>query len=103
MPRSEAMHLYVQAIEVFDEHWLEWKGLQAALAAAVGAVTPVNGAGNGAGGATGKVDVAQTVCSMRALRASLARLPPMQQQHVRDECTALQRALDTLRVPPATR
>lgn len=103
MPRAEAMHLYVQAIEVFDEHWLEWKGLQAALAAAVGAVTPVNGAGNGADGAASKVDVAQTVCSMRALRASLSRLPPQQQQNVRDECTALQRALDTLRVPPATR
>ena len=102
MPRSEAMHLYVQAIEVFDEHWLEWKGLQAALAAAVGAVTPVNGAG-GSNGAGGKLDVAHTVSSMRALRASLSRLPPTQQQTVRDECTALQRALDTLRVPPATR
>ena len=102
MPRSEAMHLYVQAIEVFDEHWLEWKGLRAALAAAVGAVTPVNGAG-GSNGAGGKLDVAHTVSSMRALRASLSRLPPTQQQTVRDECTALQRALDTLRVPPATR
>ena len=24
MPKAEAMHLYVQAIEVFDEDWLSW-------------------------------------------------------------------------------
>ena len=36
MNKAEAMHLYVQAIEVFDEHWLEWRGLQGAVAAAVG-------------------------------------------------------------------
>ena len=28
MSKAEAMHLYVQAIEVFDERWLEWRGLQ---------------------------------------------------------------------------
>ena len=51
-----------QAIEVFDERWLEWKGLAAAVAAAVGAVTPV--ASNG-----GRVlDVAATLGSMRAVR-----------------------------------
>lgn len=105
MPRAEAMHLYVQAIEVFDEHWLEWKGLQAALAQALGTVTPMNGNGAGRNGDGGvpKLDVAQTVGSMRALRANLSRLPPQQQQNVRDECDALQRALDSLRVPPATR
>jgi acyl-CoA-binding protein len=101
MSRAEAMHLYVQAIEVFDEHWLEWKGLQAAVAAAVGAVTPV--AGNGRNGAPPKLDLDATLGSMRALRASLDRLPPVHQQTLRDECDALSRALDNLRPPPATR
>ena len=27
MPRAEAMHLYVQAVEVFCERWTEWDGL----------------------------------------------------------------------------
>ena len=40
---------------------------------------------------------------MRALRASLGQLPSAQQQSLRDECDALSRALDVLRVPPATR
>lgn len=106
MSRAEAMHLYVQAIEVFDERWLEWRGLQAAVVAAVGAVTPVaNGARNGAaaGGASGKVDVNATLGSLRALRTTLERLPPAQQQSLRNECDAMSRALDALRVPPATR
>ena len=37
------------------------------------------------------------------VRESLERLPPGTQQSVRDECDALSRALDGLRVPPATR
>merc|ERR1719198_2526102 len=59
MSRAEAMHLYVQAIEVFDERWLEWRGLQAAVAAAVGAVTPV--ANGGRNGGAAKVDVASAL------------------------------------------
>ena len=99
MPRAEAMHLYVQAIEVFDERWLEWKGLQAALAAA-GASPPVpNDGSNG----VPKLDVAMTLRSMRTMRQYLDRLPPTQQQSLRDECDVLSRALDGLRVPPATR
>ena len=101
MSRAEAMHLYVQAIEVFDERWLEWKGLQEAVAAAVGAVTPLPNPKNGVG--SGKVDVPATVGSMRAARASLSGLPPAQQQALRDEADAMMRALDALRVPPATR
>ena len=106
MSRAEAMHLYVQAIEVFDERWIEWRGLQAAVVAAVGAVTPAvtpvpNGGRNGVHG--NKVDVASTLGSMRALRSTLDRLPQAQQQSLRDECDALSRALDVLRVPPATR
>ena len=114
MSRAEAMHLYVQAIEVFDERWLEWKGLQAAIAAAVGAVTPVstprssNGAANGGaavngGVAKGAIDVAATLGTMRQLRASLGALPPAQQQSLRDEAEALARALDAqLRAAPST-
>ena len=71
------------------------------MAAAVGAVTPV--AGNGRNGAPPKLDLNATLGSMRALRASLDRLPPAHQQTLRDECDALSRALDNLRVPPATR
>lgn len=103
MPRSEAMHLYVQAIEVFDERWLEWKGLQQALAAAVGAVTPAtqqNGAArNGAGQ---KLDVPATLAAMRTMRAALSSLPPEQLQAVRDESEAMRKMLDAMRVPPAT-
>lgn len=104
MSRAEAMHLYVQAIEVFDERWLEWSGLQAAVAEAVGAVTPVNGGRNGAvAGAASKVDLTATLGTIRAVRTSLGALPPAQLQSLRDECDALSRALDALRVPPATR
>jgi len=107
MSRAEAMHLYVQAIEVFDERWLEWPGLQAAVAAAVGAVTPVNGGrsnGNiGNGAPSAKVDMPATLGTIRAVRSSLGGLPPAQLQSLRDECDALSRALDAMRVPPATR
>jgi len=106
MSRAEAMHLYVQAIEVFDERWLEWRGLQAAVIAAVGAVTPVhNGARNGGL----KPDVAATVGSLRTLRTAhhinqLLKEERIEElQGLRDECDAMQRALDALRVPPATR
>ena len=101
MNKAEAMHLYVQAIEVFDEHWLEWRGLQGAVAAAVGAVTPV--ANGGRNGAAGKPDLAATIHSLRAIRTTLERLPPSELQSLRDECDTMQRALDALRVPPATR
>ena len=94
MSRAESMHLYVQAIEVFDERWLEWKGLQAAVAAAIGAMTPV--ASSARNGAPPKFDLAATIGSMRALRTSLERLPLAQRQSVRDECVALSRALDHL-------
>ena len=80
------------------------------MAAAVGAVTPLpnhNGAARndgGGGGAASKFELADaTLGSMRAARASLGTLPLAQQQSLRDECAALMRELDKLRVPPATR
>uniref|UniRef100_A0A7S2IID8 BSD domain-containing protein n=1 Tax=Haptolina brevifila TaxID=156173 RepID=A0A7S2IID8_9EUKA len=106
MAKAEAMHLYVQAIEVFDEHWIEWPGLQEAVAAAVGAVTPVtNGAARAAPDGGKKIDMAGTVGGMRQLRASLDRLPATQLSILRDECDAMTRAVETAikKQQPATR
>ena len=96
------MLLQVQAIEVFDDNWLEWGGLQAAVAEAVGAVTPATNGGAPNGGR--KIDVAATVGGMRQLRTSLNRLPVSQLSILRDECDTMQRAIAALgKVPPATR
>ena len=107
MSKAEAMHLYVQAIEVFDDRWIEWKGLQDAVAAAVGAmVTPVtNGAPRAAAEGGKRIDVAATVGGMRQLRASLDRLPATQLSILRDECDAMTRAVDSAirNTQPATR
>ena len=48
MPKAEAMHLYVQAIEVFDEDWLSWDGLQSdpIVQAFAPPPTPQNGKGD---------------------------------------------------------
>lgn len=98
MSKAEAMHLYVQAIEVFDEHWLEWRGLQPAIAAAVGAVTPApNGAGPRAA-----LDTPAALGTMRRLRHGLGGLTPAQLGVVRDECAALSRAIDDMSGTPAT-
>ena len=105
MSKAEAMHLYVQAIEVFDERWLEWHGLQEAIAAAVGVVTPItaNGSVRAANGAAKKLDVASTVGGMRTLRASIDRLPDSQLSILRDECDSMARAIAQLNRVPATR
>ena len=101
MSKAEAMHLYVQAIEVFDERWLEWRGLQDAIAAAVGTVTPVTkGFVASNGGARAKIDVAGTVGGMRMLRTSLDRLPASQLSIMRDECDAMQAAIAALNKLP---
>jgi len=104
MPKAEAMHLYVQAIEVFDERWLEWPGLQAAVAAAVGTVTPAtNGQVHLANGGGRKLDVAATVGGMRTLRACIERLPEAQLSILRDECESMSLAISNLSRLPATR
>lgn len=108
MSKAEAMHLYVQAIEVFDENWIVWPGLQEAAVAAVGAVTPataMNGSTGGAEGGAKRIDVAATVGGMRQLRASLDRLPSSQLSILRDECDAMRSAVETalIRAQPATR
>lgn len=103
MSRAEAMHLYVQAIEVFDERWLEWPGLQPGAATPTPAPTP-NGVRGGAGAngsghpMTPKLSIASAVAAMRQLRtAGVAALPPSQQQALRAECDSLIRALDAAR------
>jgi len=102
MSKAEAMHLYVQAIEVFDERWLEWPGLQAAVAAAVGVATPATNGAKANGGAK-KLDVAATVGGMRTLRASIDRLPDSQLCILRDEAEAMSIAIANLSKVPATR
>ncbi len=101
MSKAEAMHLYVQAIEVFDDRWIEWRGLQPAVLAAVGAVTPVNNgpARTAAGGRPG-LDAPAALGTMRKLRASLAGLTPAQLAVIRDECGRLSDALVALEQPP---
>ena len=103
MSKAEAMHLYVQAIEVFDDRWLEWPGLQPAMPAIpTPMVTPIpNGARSTNGG--GKLDVAATVGGMRTLRVSLERLPDAQLHILRDECDLMAIAIQRLNRVPATR
>ncbi len=91
MPKAEAMHLYVQAIEVFDEDWLSWDGLQSdpIVQAFAPPPTPQNGKGDA------EADVVHAaVRAMRALRQSVGRLPPASLAAAREECAALQRAID---------
>ena len=91
MPKAEAMHLYVQAIEVFDEDWLSWDGLQSDPI--VQAFAPPPTPQNGKGDADADV-VHAAVRAMRALRQSVGRLPPASLAAAREECAALQRAID---------
>mmetsp|Transcript_14830 Transcript_14830/g.30045 ORF Transcript_14830/g.30045 Transcript_14830/m.30045 type:complete len:292 (+) Transcript_14830:58-933(+) len=86
MSRSEAMHLYVQAIEVFDTQWMQWDGFRDALptrqpdAAAAATIT-------------------RCTHAINELRLGLAELPPGQLVAVRAECNALLAALDAHGVP----
>ena len=88
MSRAEAMHLYVQAIEVFDDQWLTWRGLQQELAA--------NPADHDNHKAEGGTDLPPLLRALRDLRATLPQLPPEHVVNVRDECHAILKALPPL-------
>ena len=95
MSRAEAMHLYVQAIEVFDEDWMQWAGLRpklqqnggAAAAAAAGGGGVIVHGGGGAGTA---------LAALKELRLGLGKLPAAQVAIVRSECAAMLQAIDAL-------
>jgi hypothetical protein len=94
MSDAEAMHLYVQAIEVFDANWLDWVAANAQTGVRGGEAAPSSGGKlNGA-----PIEVpplfATAVREMRALREGLHKVPPMQLAAIREECAALERALD---------
>lgn len=99
MSRAEAMHLYVQAIEVFDADWMQWAGLRknlqqnggaaAGAAAAAGGGVIVHGGGGGGG-----ADAA--LAALKELRLSLGKLPATQVAIVRSECAAMLQAIDAL-------
>ena len=93
----------MQAIEVFDENWLEWQGLDDAITAALGSVTPATNGGKRESSRARKLDVAATVGGMRHLRASIDVLPESQLEILRDECESMSRAIALTRKVPATR
>eukprot|EP00962_Isochrysis_galbana_P018703 scaffold5390_cov116-Isochrysis_galbana.AAC.5 len=97
MSDAEAMHLYVQAIEVFDANWLDWVAAnqQPGVRSGVGGEAPSSSGGKRNGSAAEAPPLVTTVLrEMRALRAVLRDIPPAQLAAVRDECTALARALE---------
>jgi len=81
------MHLYVQAIEVFDEQWMAWKGLQQDLIS-LGALDPPKPAANGSAAEP------PLLLALRDLRATIATLPSSQLPSVRKECHAILQACD---------
>ena len=92
MSRAEAMHLYVQAIEVFDEQWLVWKGLQQDLIS-LGALepkTPVKPTATVNGGSYEP----SLLLALRDLRPAIATIPTSQIPSVRKECHAILQACD---------
>jgi len=111
MSAAEAMHLYVQAIEVFNAQWLEWisqngvhveNGAQQPAAGELpkalrvsNGVAPHTGGANGIGARQGAVPkpVAAALTAVRELQKSVATLSPEHLQMVRAECDALSRAL----------
>lgn len=90
MSPAEAMHLYVQAVEVFDEHWLSWKGLQHDLLALEHQAVP-----KAATKTNGTLTEPAVLLTLRELRASIPSLPASQIMNVRRECEAILRACDT--------
>lgn len=101
MSCAEAMHLYVQAIEVFNENWMEWDGFQIdemQCSSQPNSSTPTKrNADNGsAGEATPALKAA--LKAMHELRSSLESLPPSQLALAREECDALSCSLDSLGV-----
>lgn len=108
MSRAESMHLYVQAIEVFDAEWMQWAGLRkslqqsgGAVAGAVAGAAAGDTAGAAAGGGVivhGKGGGANAAfAALKELRLSLAKLPAAQVATVRSECAAMLKAIDALR------
>ncbi|KAL1512317.1 hypothetical protein AB1Y20_005579 [Prymnesium parvum] len=89
MSPAEAMHLYVQAVEVFDDQWLSWPGLQRDLGA-----LEQPAAAKPAAAMNGGCTDPPLVIALRELRASVATLPPSQIPTVRRECEAILRACD---------
>ena len=66
--RAEAMHLFVQAIEVFDAEWMQWEGLRAAL--------QPNGEHEGAAAAAAAPPPPlAALAALKELRLGLAKLP----------------------------
>eukprot|EP00908_Phaeocystis_cordata_P012784 Transcript_23779.p3 GENE.Transcript_23779~~Transcript_23779.p3 ORF type:complete len:111 (+),score=44.27 Transcript_23779:753-1085(+) len=91
MSRAEAMHLYVQAVEVFDADWIQWEGLRDSLPNGHAAPAPALTAG----------PVPAALGALQELRRGLPKLPPAQLVHVRAECKALLEALDAHGAPRA--
>lgn len=91
MSCSEAMHLYVQAIEVFDADWILWEGLRPKTEP-----PPLN-ANTQAGAAHAALHAAHA--AIKELRLGVATLPPAQMVAVRAECVSLLAALDAHGVP----
>ena len=91
MSRAESMHLYVQAIEVFDADWILWEGLRDKQEA------PLLNANTQGGAAHGALHAA--LAAIKELRLSMAKLPPAQMVPLRAECNALLAALDAHGVP----
>jgi hypothetical protein len=96
MSDAEAMHLYVQAIEVFDANWLDWVAAnpQPGVRTGIGGVAPSSSGAKLNGAAETPPLVTSVLREMRALRQVLREIPPRQLVAVREECTALARALD---------
>jgi len=84
MSCQEAMHLYVQAIEVFNENWMEWDGLRIGVPAAMN------------GSATAQTAAARrtAIDAMREFRLRIADVPVGDLELVREECELLRVALD---------
>lgn len=95
MSRAEAMHLYVQAIEVFDEQWLQWPGLEPHLPADVPPVTPVTKPHATRTAGSNGSSAPPLLLALRDLRASIPQLRAADVPAVRGECQAILRALES--------
>tara|TARA_B100000524_G_scaffold44757_2_gene21367 strand:+ start:1095 stop:1547 length:453 start_codon:yes stop_codon:yes gene_type:complete len=98
MSCAEAMHLYVQAIEVFNEAWLEWEGFDGEMDATSVEDLPTmqTPQRNGERAAIEQqgTPLKQTVESIRGLRNVLAQTPAAQLSEAQDELFALKAVID---------
>merc|ERR1711971_84805 len=85
MSCQEAMHLYVQAIEVFNENWMEWDGFRIGTAPATM---------NGSAAAQTAATTRTAIDAMREFRLRIADVPVGDLELVREECELLRVALD---------